>query len=424
MHEDLLQYVWSMKLFGKHPLITTDGEMISIIKPGTWNHNAGPDFFNAKIKIDNLILAGNVELHVKSSDFKKHNHQKNKSYNNLVLHVVYENDTTENEIPHTSTLELKQFISPILLKKYYLFYQNRDWIPCQSLLKKTDIKNLSFWLERMLIEKWEHKSFEIDALLKLNQNNWEETFYVFVARHFGNPVNADAFELLARNIPLKTLAKCKNNLHQIEAILFGVSGLLKTKSNDEYQTNLIKEFNFLSKKFGLATIEMSNWKFSRMRPGNFPTIRIAQFASLIHSSSHLLSKIAAANTVKQLKQLLNLTSSEYWNTHYQFGKLTTSKSKQLGDKTIELLIVNAFLPFLFHYAKHHGNELLQQKCLDLMNDIHSEKNSVISKWNDCGIKATTAKETQGLLWLKKKYCSEIKCLSCNIGHQLLSTEIT
>lgn len=420
MKEDLLQYIWKMRLFGKQKLFTSAGEPIEIIKPGEWNKNSGPDFLNARIKIGTTLWAGQIEIHLHSSDFTKHKHHQNDEYKNVILHVVYEDDSGQQlDIP---VLELRDVISPMLLKQYQIIFESNQWIPCESLLEKTEVKQLPLFVESLLIEKWESKSKLISSILSSNQNNWEETFYILIVKHFGLPVNAIAFEEIAFHIPLKTLAKCKNNLLQLEAMFFGVAGLLKQNTDDQYYRQLQKEFSFLQKKFSLKEINTAI-KFSRMRPVNFAGIRLAQLAALIHQSSHLLSKMLETKSLKNLYQFFDVQASVYWDTHFVFGKNSDSVNKVLGKDMKQTLLINAVIPFLFFYGKAHGNQNLMSQCLDWMDELPSEKNQIIKHWETVGLKCKNAKASQALLYLKKNYCSNKLCLNCKIGHLLLNKNL-
>ncbi len=421
MSEKLLHYIWQYKLYSQHELQTESGEKIEIIDTGKPNSDAGPDFFNAKIKIGNTLWAGNIEIHTNSSDWKKHNHQNNKTYDSVILHVAENIDcpifrTDGNLIPQL------QLPCPNELKLQYEYLQkNKNWIPCSEKLHLVDSFTIQSLLSRLTFERLEGKTDAIFKLLTDNKNNWEEAFYITLARNFGFGINNDAFEQLARSLSLLFLGKHKNNLFQIEALLFGQAGLLSLERNisNEYFKALQKEYNFLKAKFSLTPIEASQWKFLRLRPANFPHVRIAQFAALIHQSSKLFSQIIENPDIEILHQLFKCEPSDYWKTHFIFENESPTKSKKLSTSSINIILINTVIPFLFCYGKKKQDEDIQAKSITLLEKIPSEKNSIIQKWEELGIKANSAFFSQALLQLKKNYCDNKKCLQCRIGHQVL-----
>jgi hypothetical protein len=420
MTEEFLYYIWMFRLFDKD-ISTTSGESINILKSGERNTDSGPDFFNAKIKIGDTTWAGNVEIHVNSSDWYKHNHQENNAFDNIILHIVYKNDAIikrkNSEI--IPTIELNEKFDKKLYYRYKSFMTNKYWIPCQKLIGNVDEFSLNSWLERLLIERLEHKAKTIESTLNLNKNNWEQTFYQYLARNFGFNTNAEPFELLAKSLPVNYLAKHKNNQFQIESLLFGQAGLLETDFKDEYPNNLKKEYNFLRKKFFLKPVDGFLWKFLRLRPSNFPTIRISQFANLIYKSSALFSKIIKTNTLNEVCKLFDISTSGYWDTHYIFDKPSAKRKKSFGNNALNLIIINTIVPFLFVYSLKKDNYSYKEKALQLLSQMPGEKNSIIRKWQELGLRASTAYTTQSLLELKNCYCNEKKCLNCQIGNILL-----
>ncbi len=423
MTEDFLHYVWKYKAFNLSELKTLEGESIQVVKTGEHNKDAGPDFFNARIKIGSTIWAGNIEIHLKSSDWKKHAHNNNGNYNNLILHLVYENDEV---IAHSgkpvATAEFKNLIDKNLVNRYTELMNAKQWIPCANQLNNVSSFALNNWLERLLVERLERKAKTISQLLELNKNNLEETFYIHLARNFGLKVNAVPFELLAKSLPNSFLGKHKSSLFQVEALLFGQSGLLQNDFKDEYPNKLKNEYSFLRKKFSLQPIEGHLWKFLRLRPVNFPTIRIAQLASLIHQSSGMFSKIMEASTIKDLRKLLSAQCSDYWDTHYTFDSVSPTKTKKLGVVAIDNLIINTVVPFMFVYAAQRGMEEYKDKAISLLEQLKAENNNIIEKFNTIGIKSVHAGNTQSLLELKNEYCDNKKCLNCGIGISLLSKQ--
>lgn len=421
MTEEFLYYIWRLKLFDKLDLTTTLGETIEIIQSGTYNDDAGPDFFNARLKIGNTVWAGNVEVHVNASDWERHAHHNDTAYNNIILHVVYNADKiikrkSGEVIP---TLELKNKIDKKYFENYEYFKSSKDWIPCEKQITKASLLIINSTLDKMLLERLERKSVSIVDSLKLNNNNWEETFYQHLARNFGFKVNAEPFELLAKSTPSIILAKHKNSLLQIEALLFGQSGLLNEHFEDEYLRGIQNEYVYLKQKLKLNSVDAHLWKFLRLRPVNFPTIRIAQFANLIYNSSHLFSKIIETNNIRTLKSLMNIDVSEYWQTHYTFGKKSKLKTKHLGEESINTILINTVVPFLFVYGKQKNEEKYVDRALHFLEQLPGEHNSIITKWEALKMNVNTAYTTQALLQLKNEYCNHKKCLSCTIGNQLI-----
>jgi hypothetical protein len=419
MKEEFLNYIWKYKLYKSGNLKTTAGQKVEIIKTGTHNFDSGPDFFNAKIKIDDTIWIGNVEVHINSSDWHSHNHHKNKAFDNVVLQVVYHHDkevfrTNGELIP---TLELK--FDKRLVDNYENLLLSNLWIPCEKDISKVDKFIVDQWIGKLAIERLEEKSKRIDDLLLQFNTNWETVFYVQLAHNFGFKLNSEPFELLAKSLPLSYLAKHKNSLLQIEALLFGQAGFLNDPDGDEYYKSLQKEYQFLKSKFNLKPIEKHLWKFLRSRPGNFPTIRIAQFAMLIFKSSALFSKIIESKKINEIKELLLVETSGYWKTHYLFNKESITKIKSLGGSSVDVLIINTVIPFMFVYGKQNGNESIKQKALDFFEKIRSEKNSILESWQRIGINSDNALSSQALIHLKNKYCDNKNCLNCQLGNQII-----
>lgn len=418
MKESILHYVWQFKLFLAYDLKTTDGQSVEIIDVGRPNTDAGPDFFNAKVKIDDTIWAGNIEIHAQSSDWIKHNHNVDKAYDNVILHVVGKADlpiyrTNGNVIP-----QMELAVPENIRTNYEELLAGKKWIPCENKISQVPGLLISDWKNALLIERLEQRTQMIENLLDQNSNHWEDAFYVSLARSFGFGTNSQAFEQLARSLPMGVLGKHKDNLFQLEAMLFGQAGFLEQNENDAYQSDLRKEYRFLQTKFGLNPIDSSQWKLLRLRPDNFPHIRLAQFAALVHRSSKLFSKILEADNVSSLRTLFACEVSDYWRKHYVFGKESAPSKKKLGDKSIDILLINSVVPFLFTYSKKKNFE--DELALKLLEKITSEKNAIIKKWNEFGIPSESAFDSQALLQLKKNYCDEKKCLRCRIGHRVLS----
>lgn len=421
MTEEFIYYLWKYKLLNQH-LKTTQEEKCQVIDPGLHNLDSGPDFFNAKVKIGETLWAGNVEIHVFASDWKRHKHQLDQAYDNIILHVVFVEDKTINRKNGDSipTLEIADKFDNNLLIRYKNLTRSKNWIPCEPHIRKVDRFIQNNWIDRLLIERLEIKSSEIAEKLAYNNNDWAETFYQHLANNFGFKVNSIPFELLARSLPLKILAKHKNNIHQIEALLFGQAGLLAKIKNDEYYLSLKKEHTFLMNKYQIEPIDEHLWRFMRLRPVNFPTIRISQFAALIKNSNHLFSIIMECNSYSKLHELFKIQASSYWTSHYTFGKISEAKIKNLGKTGIDLILINTVAPFLFTYGKKKNDQLQIDKALKLLDQIPGEKNVITRKWVSLELNIRSAFNTQALIHLKKNYCDKKKCLSCSIGHTILN----
>lgn len=420
MTEEFLHYIWKYRLIDHHLLSTTD-DMVVIVQPGSHNTDSGPDFFNARIKINNTIWAGNVEIHIYSSNWYQHNHQQDKAYDNIVLHVVYEDDKPAlrrngDQIP---TIELKGHFNQSLYDRYAYFMTNKYWIPCEKLIQGVDRFALNNWIDRLMIEKLENKAAEITSHFLRNNSDWEQTFYEFLARNFGFKVNGTPFQLLAKSLPLKVLSKQKNDKFQIEALLYGQAGLLPSTCKDDYPKKLKKEYGFLQKKYNLKPVDPHLWRFMRLRPSNFPTIRISQFADLIFKSSHLFSTILEKNSLNELIELFDVSVSDYWNSHFSFDKESARRKKNIGKNTIHLLIINTVIPFLFVYGRQRNDQPMIDRALKLLDQLPGEQNAIISHWVALGLTARSSFQSQALILLKNSYCKNKRCLQCGIGNEIL-----
>lgn len=405
MKEELLHYIWQSKRLIGESLYTTDGKIVEIIKPGTYNEDAGPDFFNAHLKIENTLWVGNIEIHLRSSDWNRHKHQHDKNYDNVVLHVVYHHDKeiTYSNGGRVPTLELKSLLPPHLIRKHTALLASEKFIPCEEQFIKPDELKLAAWITRLLTERIEQKTDALNQLLIESNNHWESAFYIFTARYFGMKTNALPFEWLAKQLPLQVIAKHKNDLFQIRALIIGASGLTQSKYFEDVE-DLIKEYAFLASKYTLKPLLPEVWKFSRTRPANFPHVRLEQFALLVFHASHLFSKILEATELNNLKKL------------YQINH---QGEQVLSADAIDLLLVNSVLPAIFLYGKKQENPELIERTLHFYEQIPPEKNAIIRYWNKLGIKSVSALDTQGLLQLKTAYCDKFQCLKCAIGTEIL-----
>jgi hypothetical protein len=425
--EEILHYIWKFKRFKMLNLKTVDGTAVSISSVGLHNLDAGPDFSEAKIKIGDTLWAGNVEIHIKSSDWLKHQHQHDKAYDNVILHVVWEHDV---EIKRTDgtvipTLALKDIVNSIVIENYLQLKENTYWIPCQNSLKTIDTLVKQQCLDRMMMERLEYKSEDINLIYQNSKQNWEDTFYTVLAKSFGFKVNGSPFELLANQLPQLLFAKYKNNPIHIDALVFGVAGFLNQKFVEEYPKLLVKEYQFLKAKHQLTEVDISIWKFSKTRPDNFPTVRLGQFAALVNKSQHLLSKIIEVKHVKDyLSFFEDLPVNPYWETHYQFNKILDQKrSLVLGKESVNSILINTISPLLFFYGKQTGQKNYIDKALNLLENLKPENNAIIKKFGELGYSFSNAFDTQALIQLKKYHCDQKKCLNCTLGINLLSKNI-
>lgn len=422
MKEEFLQFIWEHGLFTKNDLKTTDGRTVEIITTGQPNSDSGPDFFNARVRIGETTWAGNIEVHQKSSQWYRHRHNTDAAYDNVILHVVELNDSPV--LIKSQALPTLKIIYPMeILENYEQLLKSERWIACEDKLAEVDPFVLRFWFSSLMIERLELKTDDIMAILEQNKNNWNETFYQLLARNFGMKTNALPFELLAKSLPLNVLSKHKNDLFQIEALLFGQSGLLnESLLGDDYFLSLRKEYSYLYKKYGLSGIESHLWKFMRLRPINFPTIRIAQLAMLIRHSSALFSRILETENLEEMRKLFDISASEYWNTHYSFNKISKDNhSKTLGESAFNNLVINTIVPLLFVYGDQHLDQAMKDRALLILEKLAPESNQIIRKWNDLGIDSRSAFETQALLQLKNRYCDNKKCLNCQLGAKIITS---
>ncbi|HKJ43023.1 MAG TPA: DUF2851 family protein, partial [Sunxiuqinia sp.] len=397
-----------------------EGQVVEVIQPGQHNLDAGPDFFNARIRIGETTWAGNVEIHQKASDWFRHKHEQDAAYDNVVLHVVKENDrdvtNTKNEV-----LPGVELVYPDSHNENYLeLMQSKGWIACSDHFHAVDSLALQIWFHGLMVERLQQKTESIVQQLKQNKNDWNETFYQFLARNFGFKINSVPFELLSRVLPLSVLAKHKGDLFQLEALLFGTAGLLNEQLlGDDYFLALRREYSFLYKKYKLKPIESHLWKFLRLRPVNFPTVRLAQFAALIHQSTALFSTLVEEKDLEKIHRLFDVKASDYWDTHYRFNKTSPKRTKKLGDSAFQNIIINTVVPFLFVYGDYHNQQHLKDKALDFLEKLQAEKNSIVTNWQKLGVEVRSAFDSQALIQLKNCYCNPKNCLNCRIGTKLI-----
>ena len=422
MQEQLLHFIWQRKLFDHRELFTTTGQRLEIIHPGFPNLDQGPDFLQGRIRIDDQIWAGHVEIHIRSSAWFLHTHDKDSHYNNVILHVVWHEDEPARTMEgiRIPCLELYNKVDGALLDRYRRLMDNHEWVACASSLNSVlEIVKIS-WLERLMSERLEQKTEKIRRLYERCGNNYEQTFFVLLARQLGAPSNSDPMENLGLKIPLNILRKHGDRIDQMEAILFGVAGMLTKEINVGYPLSLKKEFDFLKFKYGLSVIPSLQWKFMRMRPAHFPTIRIAQLAVLIANTGHFITLLTETDQAEDwLRMLMVKPQNAYWNHHYHFRSEAPQSEKRLGRETASNILINVIAPFMFYYGKMQGIEKMKTKAIEMLMSLPAEKNTIIKNWQAQGWLSKNACDTQALLHLKQSYCDQRRCLHCAIGMQLL-----
>ena len=420
MNEQFIYYLWQNRLI-TGDLTLTNGEPLHIIQPGIRNQESGPDFFNARLKIGNTVWAGNVELHLKSSDWTLHKHHEDKNYDAIILHVVVKDNAPVrygNNQP-VPTLEIANRFDLKLLDRYQQMISGKGFIPCaDSVASCDDFVTLS-WLENIAAERLIKRQKEIETLLERTKNDWDTSYYIRFCRNFGFKVNAEPFEILGRTLPLLTLLKHADNRSYIEAILYGMAGLLDEDCEDEYPKTLQKDFDFFRKKYTLTPMEKHLWKFMRIHPGNFPSVRLSQLAEIVQNGGIRFSEILTISDITQLKTMFQVKASPYWENHYRFGKPSPKRQKNLGEDAINLLLINTIIPFIFVYGHMHQNPAHCENAIRLFQQLPPENNVITRQWEQCGVKAANAMESQALIHLKQNYCTAKKCLQCRIGDYLL-----
>ena len=423
MNEEFLHYVWKYQLFSIHDLKTTNKEDLTILKVGSHNHNSGPDFFNSQIKIENQLWVGNIEIHVKSSDWYVHHHEIDQNYDAVILHVVWEDDATifMKDNKPLPVLVLKNFVFNSALNNYQnLFSAKQRWIPCETEISFVDDFTLDNWKERLFFERLERKSDAMNRLLLNSKNDFEVVLFQLLAKNFGLKVNGDAFFNLARSFDFSIVRKVRFDELQLSALLFGQAGFLEEIIEDEYHQRLKIEYKYLQHKYSLQPIVNNQFSFFRMRPSNFPTIRISQFVSLFHHHQNLFSKIMEIDSLKDFYKLFDVTINPFWKTHYTFDKTSKLSTKKITKSFVDLLLINTIIPLKFLYQKNKG-EINETDFLNILQEVKSEKNSIVSKFDEIGVKAKNSYETQSLIELKNNFCENKLCLQCAIGVKLLSS---
>ena len=429
--EQLIHYVWKHKLFPLRPLTTTHGETVEVIDPGLHNQNAGPDFFNAKVKIGNTLWVGNVEIHEKASDWYTHGHHKDRAYDNVVLHVCgiidLEVKNSKNETLPQMQLDIPNYIA----QNYQELISIDHYPPCYKIIPTLPRLIVHSWMSALQTERLEQKTQSICRRVKRCDGSWEKALFTTLARNYGFGINGDAFELWAAHIPLQHVAHHRDNLFQIEAIFMGQAGLLDIESiperyqamalNEGYFAKLRNEYLYLAHKFSMKPMDFKQWRFLRLRPQNFPHIRISQLANLYHSRKAELSQLLECKTIKEAEEALQTHVTPYWETHYGFGSNTDKNTKRLSTHSLDLQIINTLIPTLFAYGRYKMNDQLCDRAFDFLELLPAENNHIVKMWSQCGLSVQNAGDSQALIQLKKEYCDKKECLRCRIGYEYLKT---
>lgn len=420
--EKLLHYVWKHKIFPLEMLRTTSGQPVEVIDPGLPNMNAGPDFFNAKLKIEGTLWVGNVEIHRQASDWFRHGHDRDKSYDTVILHVVGVSDC---EVYRTNGELIPQILLPCpetVRQRYNELKQTDIYPPCYSIFGILPQLTVHSWLSALQVERFEQKARIISKRLEQFNQHWEDVFFITLARNFGFGLNGDAFESWANHIPFRSVDKHRDNLFQVEAFFLGQAGLLEEETDDRdmYHQKLQKEFRYLQHKFDLPTpMSVDQWRFLRLRPGNFPHVRLAQLAYLYHKEQALFSRIMEAETLDAVKKILAGGTSLYWEEHFNFRKTSSRRTKRVGENALNLIVINTVIPFLYAYGLHKADEMLCERASCFLGALKAENNYVTRLWSGAGLPVYTAADSQALLQLQKEYCEKKDCLRCRFGFEYL-----
>lgn len=430
--EKLLHYAWKYKLFPLKPLQTPDGLPVEVIDTGTLNRNAGPDFFNAKIKIDGTTWTGNVEIHQQSGDWYLHGHHEDPNYNNVILHVAATVNGTVTTQDGREVPQLSLEIPPQLSRNYKELCATTDYPRCHRIIPDIDHFTVHSWMNALLYERLEQRANTVAERVKELQGDWEKAYFITLARNFGFGVNGDAFELWAKNLPLQSVAHHRDNRFQIEAIFMGQAGLLnidtvpdKYKEEammDNYFPRLKKEYDYLAHKFSLAPMDAQAWKFLRLRPQNFPHVRISQLTELYYAQKAGFSQLLEAETLEDLHSMLSTHVTPYWESHYTFGCPSVKNAKTLTTGSKNLVVINTVVPVLYAYGRTHGNETYCERAQHFLESIKAENNYIIRIWTGLGIKAESATDSQALIQLKKEYCDRKYCLHCRFGYEFMKSK--
>ncbi len=427
--EQLLHYVWRHKMFPLQEMHTTDGKLVEVIDPGLHNRNAGPDFFNAKVKIDGTLWVGNVEIHDRSHDWYVHGHDHDSAYNNVVLHVagVVDDNVITSDGKFLPQLQLD--VPKKINDHYKELLETDQYPPCYKIIPDLTKLTIHSWMSALQTERLEQKTEAIKARVDRNNGSWEDGYFTTLARNYGFGINGDAFEMWANTLPLKAVDHHRDDVFQIEAIFMGQAGLLELNTipsqyqrdalNEGYFAKLRNEYQYLAHKFSMKPMDATMWRFLRLRPQNFPHIRISQLANLYYSRRAGLSSLVECTTIEQLKAVLATSVTPYWETHYTFGSTSCRNDKNLSPASLNLLMINTAIPMLFAYGKHKSDEAICDRAFDLLEQLKAENNHITRLWQQCGLTAQNAGDSQALIQLKKEYCDKKDCLRCRIGFEYL-----
>lgn len=420
--EKLMQYVWKHRLWRSEDMVTNTGKKVRVVDPGLLNTDAGPDFFNAKIEIDGHMWVGNVEMHYRATDWKRHRHDSDKAYDSVILHVVAKDDAPVRRTNGELIPQLVLEVSPQFNADYASLVGATIEVPCATKIKQVPHLTIVEWVEGLAFERLHGKVERIHQLLDSFNGSWEDVCYVTLARNFGFGINNDAFERLARRTPLRLLGKHSDSVLQIEALLFGQAGMLDAQKPgmDSYYNQLCTEYAFLSNKFQLTPMEKESWKLFRIRPQNFPYRRIAMLAQFIEGGFRMMNRILEAEGEKEMRALFEVELSGYWTKHYTFGKPNERATATLSRSSIDIILINTVAPLLYTYGELTGNYEMTDKAIKLLEDLRAENNSIVSHFVAYGIDCPDALTSQALVQLKREYCDARKCIYCKIGHHLLS----
>jgi hypothetical protein len=420
-NEDLLQFIWRHRLLLPHPLVTVQGHQVTVISPGELNRDAGPDFFNARIKISGVMLAGNIEVHIRTSDWLRHHHQYDKSYDNIILHVVFEHDAalSQNMDNNVEVLELRHLVADETIKMYEKLAGATEKLPCSGQLKNVNDLKFTAWLERMAVERLEEKMRRIQTLFDGCSGDYVQTFYTLLLRNFGFKVNSVPFEMIARQLPGSLLFKHSDNLQQLEALLLGMAGMLDGQKKDQYIIQLQNEFEFLKSKYALTPLPDNIFKFSKLRPANFPGLRLVQFAALVHNNSRLFSSPHSAIDHGSIMLALSVKLTGYWKEHYLADGRVTSRDLSMGSQSAENIIINTMAPFLFFYSRKLSKPAYGDAALDLLAACKMESNIKTRLFAVKSSSLKSAHASQAVINLYDNYCSTRQCLKCGVAASLL-----
>jgi hypothetical protein len=425
MKEEFLHWVWFNRLFTAGSLSDREAGKIEVTDPGQYNRDSGPDFFNTRLQIGDTAWAGNTEIHINASDWYRHGHHTDHAYDNVILHLVNNIDTDVFTASGRRLMTVKLEFDPVLWENYIDLVNNPSLLACTGLIDRTDGMTVSHWLYMLAVDRLERKSKEIRTVLERTSNDWEETLYRLISRCYGFRVNTDPFEMLAVRLPLRIIRKHSDSLLQVEALLFGTAGLLdevlfREAVTDDYYLALAREYRLLKAKYSLQPVDGWMWKFHRLRPANFPTVRLSQLAALMMNSDGLFSRLLDCDSTSSLKALLSVTASEYWGNHYVFGREVPRHSRNAGRQSVDLLIINAVSPLLFMYGKIKNQKEKCDAAIEMLDSLPPEANGVVRDFTEAGLKPESALASQALVELRTLWCRQHRCLSCMIGSSLIA----